>query len=150
MRYAEVVWLHFWHLKLGFLQAHAMSPHQGSGAGQALEDAYVLGSLLGRPSVVRETLQTALKVYEEVRLPFARDIQRRSADAGWRQSFQDPIGSLFDVPGGDKSRECTGEDVGKLWELGHAGADGMKWTWTTDIEDDRAQAMKLLSERLCA
>lgn len=125
-----------------------MSPHQGSGAGQALEDAYVLGSLLGDPAVTLETLPTALKIYEEVRLPFARDIQRRSAEAGWRQSFLDPICASFDTQDGDKSKECTGEDIGKLWEIGHALTDRMRWTWTTDIEDDRVRAMDLLKERL--
>lgn len=30
-------------------QAHAMVPHLGAGAGQALEDAYLLAKLLGHP-----------------------------------------------------------------------------------------------------
>lgn len=31
-----------------FQQAHAMLPHLGAGAGQGLEDAYLLAKLLGR------------------------------------------------------------------------------------------------------
>lgn len=31
------------------LQAHGMLPHLGAGAGQGIEDAYLLGKLLGHP-----------------------------------------------------------------------------------------------------
>ena len=123
-----------------------MTPHQGSGAGQAIEDAYVLGSLLGHPSVPLASLPAVLKIYEQVRLPFANEVQRRSAEAAWRQSFQDPMCSIFDAPDGTRSRECTGDDVGKLWEIGHAAADSLKWNWTTSVEDDRVRAMNLLEE----
>ena len=44
-----------------------MTPHQGSGAEQAIEDAYILGSILGSFFVKLEKLPTALKIYEEVR-----------------------------------------------------------------------------------
>lgn len=130
------------------LKAHAMTPHQGSGAGQALEDAYVLGSLLGHSSVTLASLPVALKVYEQIRLPFANEVQRRSAEAAWRQSFQDPMCSIFDAANANGSRECTADDVGRLWEIGHASAERLKWNWTTTIEDDRAQAMKILEEQL--
>ena len=79
-----------------------MPPHQGSGAGQAIEvrihdpwlsappsltprtlqDAYVLASILGDPSVTRDNLPLALKAYEHVRLPFANHILEASANAG--------------------------------------------------------------------
>lgn len=126
-----------------------MTPHQAAGAGQAIEDAYILGSLLGHSSVTLDSLPIALKVYEQVRLPFANEVQRRSAEAAWRQSLQDPSMCAFlDVQGTDKSKECTGDDVGKLWEIGHAITDRMKWIWTSSAEDDRVQAMKVLEERL--
>lgn len=125
-----------------------MTPHQGSGAGQALEDAYVLGSLLGHPSVTLDILPVVLEIYEQIRLPFANDVQRRSAESAWRQSFQDPICLKFDAPGEVRSRECTGGDIGRLWEVGHASADSIKWCWTTDVEDDRVRAMEKLEEFL--
>lgn len=82
------------------LQAHAMPPHQGSGAGQAIEvgqtlllatssglkvylqDAYMLSSILGHPSVTLANLPQALKAYEHVRLPFANHILNASNNAG--------------------------------------------------------------------
>ena len=117
-----------------------MTPHQGSGAGQAIEDAYVLGSLLGHPSVTLATLSSALKVYQKIRLSFANEVQRRSAEAAWRQSFLDPKYAHL-------GRECTPNDVGLLWEIGHESAESMKWTWTTEIEDDRQRGMKLFDEQ---
>lgn len=62
--------------------AHAMPPHQGSGAGQAIEDAYMLSSILGHPSVTRANLSQALKAYEHVRLPFANHVLNASNNAG--------------------------------------------------------------------
>lgn len=59
-----------------------MTPHQGSGAGQGIEDAYVLAALLAHPRTTRETLPVALKAYEAIRLPFAIDVQRRSSRSG--------------------------------------------------------------------
>ncbi|KZV87000.1 hypothetical protein EXIGLDRAFT_621204, partial [Exidia glandulosa HHB12029] len=47
---------------------HAAETHFGSGAGQAMEDAYVLGRLLTHPSITRENIPQALTAYERVRL----------------------------------------------------------------------------------
>ncbi|TBU21578.1 FAD/NAD(P)-binding domain-containing protein [Dichomitus squalens] len=58
--------------------AHAMTPHQGSGAGQAFEDGLILSSLLAHPSVNLKTISRALKIYDDVRRPFAQNIQRVS------------------------------------------------------------------------
>ncbi|KAI5117035.1 hypothetical protein M0805_002251 [Coniferiporia weirii] len=70
--------------------AHAMTPFQGSGAGQAIEDAYVPGALLAHPLTTSSTLRRALKVYEEVRLPHANMVQRLSAENGRLNQFDDP------------------------------------------------------------
>lgn len=67
-----------------------MAPHQGSGAGQAVEDAYILAALLSNPLTTLKTLPTALKVYEEVRLPFAKDVLRRTAVNGRLYEFNEP------------------------------------------------------------
>ena len=131
------------------IQAHAMAPFQGSGAGQAIEDAYILGSLLGHPKVTLETVSDALKIYEAIRLPHANEVQRRSAQAGWLLSFQDPISAqILDDPSGKVSKECTGDDIGKLWETGHTLITRWMWAWSTDIESDRARAMDLLEKKL--
>lgn len=129
-------------------QAHAMAPFQGSGAGQAVEDAYILGSLLGHPLVTLETVPAALKIYEQIRLPHANEVQRRSLRAAWLISFQDPRCARFDALDGESTVECTGDDTGRLWEIGHEMVTAWMWAWTTDIEDDRAKAIKLLEEKL--
>lgn len=40
--------------------AHAMPPHLGSGAGQAIEDAYAMGQLLAHPSVTRDNIEVCV------------------------------------------------------------------------------------------
>jgi len=62
--------------------AHAMEPHFGAGAGQAIEDAFVLGRLLTHELTHRGNVSDALKIYEEVRLPFANNVVQRSRDMG--------------------------------------------------------------------
>ncbi|KAL1713646.1 hypothetical protein EV715DRAFT_277172 [Schizophyllum commune] len=58
--------------------AHSMTPFQGSGAGQAVEDAWLLAHLLGDPSVTPDTIPDALRVYDAARRPVAQDVQERS------------------------------------------------------------------------
>ena len=114
-----------------------------------MEDAYILGSLLGHPAVTLETVPVVLRIYQEIRLPHANEIQRRSAQAAWLMSFQDPLSAhIVDDPSGKGSKECSGDDVGKLWELGHAIVSLWMWAWSTDIENDREQAIDLLEKRL--
>jgi salicylate hydroxylase len=80
-----------------------MPPHQGSGAGQAIEvsrhrtatglapahylspsdqDAYILASILGDASVTHDSLPDALRAYEHVRRPFANHVLEASTHAG--------------------------------------------------------------------
>lgn len=52
-----------------FLQAHAMRTHLGAGAGQGLEDCYVLAKLLGHPSADVNNLEVAsIQLYHSRRL----------------------------------------------------------------------------------
>ena len=48
--------------------AHASTPHQGAGAGQAIEDVFVLSNLLGRTKEVKD-VERALYAYDQVRRP---------------------------------------------------------------------------------
>ena len=41
--------------------AHGMLPHLGAGAGQGLEDAYVLGKLLGHPQTTLENVEVRFR-----------------------------------------------------------------------------------------
>lgn len=56
--------------------AHAMLPHQGQGANQAIEDAAVLAALLADTD--RSGLGDALRRYEVLRRPRTRQLQRSS------------------------------------------------------------------------
>jgi 2-polyprenyl-6-methoxyphenol hydroxylase-like FAD-dependent oxidoreductase len=57
--------------------AHAMTPNLGQGAGQAIEDAVILASLLKHHS-----LADALKRYEKVRIDRTRQVARISNRIG--------------------------------------------------------------------
>ena len=61
--------------------AHAMTPWQGSGAGQAIEDAMILETLLADVTSPTQ-LETALKVYDEVRRPRTQQITESSSITG--------------------------------------------------------------------
>ncbi|KAH0831257.1 hypothetical protein J3R83DRAFT_13890 [Lanmaoa asiatica] len=69
---------------------HAMSPHFGAGAGQAIEDAFVLGRLIAHPLTTPHRIQGALRIYEEIRLPFARSVASLSLSTGWMYPFMAP------------------------------------------------------------
>ncbi|KAF3762364.1 hypothetical protein M406DRAFT_46178 [Cryphonectria parasitica EP155] len=61
--------------------AHPFTPHQGQGAGQAIEDAASLSIVLPRGTPPDEIPQR-LKLYEEIRYTRAHTIQQYSRDAG--------------------------------------------------------------------
>ncbi|KAF8519490.1 FAD/NAD-binding domain-containing protein [Hysterangium stoloniferum] len=77
--------------------AHAMTPHQGAGAGQAIEDAYVLAEILGSPTTTRETLEKGLGAYEHIRLPLATHVLQGSRDAGRLYEFNGPPGDDYPI-----------------------------------------------------
>lgn len=123
----------------------AMLP-QGSGAGQAIEDAYVLGSLLAHPATTLRTLPIALKVYELVRLPHANEVMRRSATNGRLYEFADPrFACVASEPDGS-SKEIRERDTLSLRGIGQAIRECSSWRWETDVEDDRMRAVQLLEE----
>ncbi|EIN04107.1 hypothetical protein PUNSTDRAFT_138838 [Punctularia strigosozonata HHB-11173 SS5] len=51
--------------------AHAMNPHQGSGAGQGVEDGYLLAHLLAHPGAA---LPDVLRVYDSARRPTSQRV----------------------------------------------------------------------------
>jgi salicylate hydroxylase len=63
-------------------QAHASLPHNGAGAGQAIEDAYVLSELLKLPECTVATLPRFLQAYEDVRRSRAAKQQVHSRESG--------------------------------------------------------------------
>ncbi|KAJ4253833.1 hypothetical protein NW762_010228 [Fusarium torreyae] len=103
-----------------------MCPHQGAGAGQALEDGYVLGRALqdyfkNQKSAKPRSIADYLHLYQSVRYPRAEKVQETSRQAG----------GLYEL----RSKELEGlnyEDC--LPVVRDLLKDRMKWIWTEDID----------------
>ncbi|KAF9260343.1 FAD/NAD(P)-binding domain-containing protein [Marasmius fiardii PR-910] len=54
--------------------AHAMMPHLGAGAGQAMEDAYILGAIISASSRKSEDVPRIAETYDTIRRPFCNHI----------------------------------------------------------------------------
>ncbi|KAL0948114.1 hypothetical protein HGRIS_010731 [Hohenbuehelia grisea] len=132
--------------------AHAMTPHQGAAAGQAIEDGYVLASLLSSGSCTPGTIPTLMRAYDTVRRPFGNAVQaacRRQGmhyDMNWPGAQEDPAWphSFDDIKAeGDESvtrerLQGVMEDVVRGWE----------WEWTTSAEVERRKALEILNSTL--
>ncbi|WP_369977082.1 salicylate 1-monooxygenase [Xanthomonas bundabergensis] len=106
--------------------AHAMLPHQGAGAGQGLEDAYLLAHLLADPALRRGDLPALLQAYDQVRRPRACRVQRSSREAG----------DLYELRDGR-----VGGDSGAL---ARTLATRFDWIWQHDLQAEAAQAARLM------
>ncbi|OAP65091.1 hypothetical protein AYL99_01063 [Fonsecaea erecta] len=113
--------------------AHAMTPHQGAGAGQAIEDGYILGRALQdyfrSPSSGKGSLESWTRVYQDVRLPRAQKVQRTSRDAV--EVYQAQADIMKDLP----FDQCVPEIHKRV-------IDRMRWVWTDDIDAEYDQAVK--------
>lgn len=86
-----------------------MTPHFGAGAVQAidvrqrlrnsiacalslnhLQDAFILGRLIAHPLTSVSRIQDALRIYEDIRFPFARTVASYSLSTGWMYTFMAP------------------------------------------------------------
>ncbi|KAF7525070.1 hypothetical protein G7054_g11196 [Neopestalotiopsis clavispora] len=68
--------------------AHAMTPWQGAGAGQAFEDAMILGALLGK-STSRSDIRAAFRAFDVIRRPRCQKIIDSSRGTGQIMCGQD-------------------------------------------------------------
>ncbi|KAI0294489.1 salicylate hydroxylase [Multifurca ochricompacta] len=102
--------------------AHAMTPFQGAGAGQAIEDALVLSTLLAHERTTKRNAQQVLEIYSRVRQPVATGVARRSRMNGEYFSLR--------WPGLDKV-------LGKVQE-------NLEWFSETDAGVDLERAIELL------
>lgn len=73
--------------------AHATTPWQGAGTGQAFEDAMILGTLLGEVKVVSE-LDSAFKAYDAVRRERCQQVIDSSRGTGQILCGQNPDAEL--------------------------------------------------------
>jgi len=108
--------------------AHAMLPHQGAGAGQSIEDGWILGRSISEyfrerssASSERELAQW-LKLYQSVRLPRAQKAQQTAREAGnvYEMQAAGMEGLSYD--------ECLPLVAERL-------RNRMKWVWTEDIDE---------------
>jgi len=108
--------------------AHASLPHNGAGAGQAIEDSYVLTRLLSHPECTPDNVEEFLQAYEDVRKPRTSAQQLHSIETGEMYEFASPLGDDMEA----LSKEMlTRQD----------------WIWDYDIAENAEDAFKLLRER---
>jgi salicylate hydroxylase len=102
--------------------AHAMPPHQGSGAAQAVEDAYVLAEVLAEldQNLARAgTVEAALHSVEEVRKPRFTKVHRYSSEAGSR--WFDFLDLKLEGSALEEWKRVTRERLEWIWGFDMAG-----------------------------
>ncbi|PIL31454.1 hypothetical protein GSI_06155 [Ganoderma sinense ZZ0214-1] len=105
--------------------AHAMLPHLGAGAGQGVEDAYVLARLLSHPETHLGNLEAVLDTYTRIRRPRAQMVWDGSRTAG----------ASYDMQGaGSSTLEGFRDEL----------RTGFSPVWHYDIEVDIQRAVDLL------
>ena len=115
--------------------AHASTPFQGSGAGMAIEDAYVLSSLLdntARSDEVDTTNRTdgperAFKAFDAVRRERTQRLVRTSREAGHLFQFE---------------LEGVGDDYEKLRDN---MMKRMQWVWSENLEEEVKEGRKIMT-----
>ncbi|KAA1472123.1 FAD/NAD-P-binding domain-containing protein [Dentipellis sp. KUC8613] len=108
--------------------AHAMLPFLGAGAGQGIEDAYVIARLLSQPQTNISNLEAVLKAYSLVRVPRASDVALRSKRC--RDIFEGH------GPSGPSSQGRSADAKG-MWEA----------VWHHDLDADVEVAFEWLREQ---
>ncbi|GBE78862.1 6-methylsalicylic acid decarboxylase atA [Sparassis crispa] len=114
---------------------HAMMTHQGCGAGQAIEDAYILGRLLAHPHTTLALVPDVLRIYESIRLPFASGVAWTIRNTGRLYEFNAPGHYDGTAPNEEADRlqlQALGEVVREQW----------KWQWQEpfDLQWEQAEA----------
>ncbi|KAJ7593998.1 FAD/NAD-P-binding domain-containing protein [Mycena floridula] len=106
--------------------AHACTPHLGAGAGQALEDAYMLANLLGE-TYQKSKIPLALESYQHVRLPLANRVLKSSYAQGCLTEFDSTLGDDY---------ETVGSAIVRQWD----------WIDETDPKDELSRAIQYMRE----
>ena len=109
--------------------AHATTPFQGAGAGQAIEDALVVETLLGKVKDEAH-LVNAFSAYDMVRRPRAQKVVATRREAG----------EVFTMRG-----RGIGEDLAKMREDLETR---MHWIWGRDLKSQNAEAVRLYEESI--
>ena len=105
--------------------AHATTPHQGSGAGLSVEDAFILSNLLGQAKTAGD-IERAFHAYDAVRRPRSQNLVRTSHEQG----------RLYDFEVADKA-----DDIALLKQ---DLENRMSWIWDIDFQQHLAEAMEIM------
>lgn len=103
--------------------AHATTPFQGAGAGQAIEDVLVLSQLLGQVHCIHD-IEPAFAVYDILRRPRTERIVQTSREA---------------------MKLYTATNTTEKWK--HAWGGRMNWIWDIDLEAHVADALRMFEQR---
>ncbi|PPR03585.1 hypothetical protein CVT26_006126 [Gymnopilus dilepis] len=117
--------------------AHAMTPHQGNGAGQAIEDAYILAHLISKAARDQTPTSRLTQVYDAVRRPFANFVHAASRAHGLLYQFN--------APGFEDIQEYD-ENVSKdrLDKLAQLIVGDWEYAWTTTADEDLKRALAMI------
>ncbi|KAJ5644559.1 hypothetical protein N7507_010570 [Penicillium longicatenatum] len=111
--------------------AHASTPHQGAGAGQAIEDAHVLAKLLGDARVKSvEDVVAAFRAYDEIRRPRSQRVVTSSKENAYLLCL---------------CLDGVGDDAEKLR---NTFQERMRWLWDLDVQDQVEQAREKMASYL--
>ncbi|KAF6831625.1 mannitol 1-phosphate dehydrogenase [Colletotrichum plurivorum] len=102
--------------------AHASTPHKGSGAGMAIEDAYVLGNLLGFVDSA-EGIENAFAVYDRTRRERSQRLVADSREQGQLYELE-----LQDDP---------------AW-IADSLSTRMDWVWEYDLREELERGRRML------
>ena len=106
--------------------AHASTPHQGAGAGQALEDAFILSMLLGdKKTRCAGDMPAAFRAYDAIRRPRSQKVVSTSRAAGATYALQ-------------------GQARDNLDQVGEELLQRYKWIWDEDMQVQAEHARELL------
>ncbi|CAI7612802.1 unnamed protein product [Penicillium bialowiezense] len=113
--------------------AHASTPHQGAGAGQAIEDAHVLAELLSDDQVkTADDAIVALRAYDHIRRPRSQRVvtsSKENADVLCLCS------------------EGVGDNPAKLVNTLN---ERFNWLWDLDVEDQAEEAKARMVELMAS
>ncbi|TKA27976.1 hypothetical protein B0A50_04042 [Salinomyces thailandicus] len=104
--------------------AHASTPHNGAGAGQAIEDALVMSRVLAQVFDAKD-LPRAFAAYDQVRRPRSQAQVKAAYDSGWLYDLQAP--GIMDDWDKVKDKLATKQD----------------FIWDHDLESDVAKVVKV-------
>ena len=109
--------------------AHASTPYQGQGAGQAIEDALIITTVLSKVQTLKQ-VPNALAAYNQIRRPRAQRNVETSRDAGLLVAMM--------LDGVNDDLEKMREDLGTR----------MNWLWQRNMEAQTREAVELFEESL--